>query len=411
MNRSLAVIVVGFVCSAMLVVAGCGSSSTTASSSSNSSSAPASGGKGPIIIGAAIAETGPLSGYDTPATEAAQLAVNDINKSGGVLGRKLEIVKADTQSSKQQGTTAAQETISKGASIGLVTCDLDFGAPAAITFGAQKMVAMSLCAGSPAFGPLGVSPFAFTAGIATPTEGSAGAQFETSIKHWKTTYTLVDTTLNYDTTWMGAFQNAYKHDGGTIVGSNTFQNTDTSIASQITKIKALPKPPASITLCSYQPGGPAAVRQIRAAGITVPLMLCVGMDGTNWLPSVPGLSNTYVTDYSNYLGHDPNPAINAIYHRYVAAVGSNPPQGHFIEGYGAMQILAAGIKKAGTTSGPALMAALQSIQHMQVLTGDVTYTPKYHITFDRPVAIEQIGHGTVKFITKIVPSYNPPPGS
>ena len=56
-------------------------------------------------------------------------------------------------------------------------------------------------------------------------------------------------------------------DGAGIVGSDTFKNDDASIASQITRIKALPKEPDAIMLCSYAPGGASAVRQIRAAGI------------------------------------------------------------------------------------------------------------------------------------------------
>ena len=55
---------------------GCGSDSGGGGGAGTSASADA---KEPIVIGAAIAETGPMSGYDTPATVAAQFAADDIN--------------------------------------------------------------------------------------------------------------------------------------------------------------------------------------------------------------------------------------------------------------------------------------------------------------------------------------------
>lgn len=405
-------------CTVLLVtmaLAACGSSdesSDTSATDGESTSAASSSGAAsgdPIKIGAAIAETGPLSGYDAPATVAAQLAADDINAAGGVLGRPLEIMTSDTGSDKEKGVTAAQDMMGQGAVVGLVTCDLDFGAPASVTFASKEIVSMSLCAGSPNFGPKGVSPFAFSAGVATPNEAAGGAEFAYNEQGWKSTYTLVDTTLDYDTSWMAAFDESYEKLGGTIVGEDTFQNGDTSIQGQISKIKALDPQPDFLTVCSYQPGGPAAVRQIRAAGITLPLLLCVGMDGTNWLPSVKGLKDAFVTDYANYLGEDSEPKMNEVYDRYVEKVGEDPPQGHYIEGYGAIELIAKGIEDAGTTDGPELKAALEKFKDVEVLTGPTTFDTEYHVSFGRPVAIQEIKDGTIEFVTKIEPGFVPEP--
>src|SRR5690242_8352344 len=109
---------------AMAVAAGAGTSSKFA-------------GKKPIVIGAAIAKTGFIAGYDYPAVIAGQFAADDINKKGGVLGRPLKIVVTDTKSDRAQGATAALDAIKAGAELGLVTCDLDFAAPAASTFASK----------------------------------------------------------------------------------------------------------------------------------------------------------------------------------------------------------------------------------------------------------------------------------
>jgi branched-chain amino acid transport system substrate-binding protein len=61
--------------------------------------------------------------------------------------------------------------------------------------------------------------------------------------------------------------------GGKIVDRDTFKNSDASLASQVTRLRtamAAGKVDA-IVFCSYLPGGSSAIRQIRAAGIDLPI--------------------------------------------------------------------------------------------------------------------------------------------
>jgi branched-chain amino acid transport system substrate-binding protein len=140
----------------VLGLAACGGDDDDSSSDQSSQNTSDSGGaaKGdPIVIGAAIAETGFLSVFDIPPTQALEVAIEDINANGGVDGRPLKLVKADMKSDRTQGAAAALRTIDEGAVIGVVTCDLDVGAPAAIEFAKKEIVSFSLCAGAPDYGP------------------------------------------------------------------------------------------------------------------------------------------------------------------------------------------------------------------------------------------------------------------
>ncbi|MCP9964254.1 branched-chain amino acid ABC transporter substrate-binding protein [Actinomadura madurae] len=73
-----------------------------------------SGGDGAIKIGVPA----PLSGDSASAGQdilaAAKVAADEINKAGGVDGRKIEIVEADDQCSAQQGAQAAQKLLNSG---------------------------------------------------------------------------------------------------------------------------------------------------------------------------------------------------------------------------------------------------------------------------------------------------------
>jgi len=51
-----------------------------------------------IKIGAALCLTGIQAPLDEPALKGAQLAVDEINKQGGVLGKQLELINLDCKS-------------------------------------------------------------------------------------------------------------------------------------------------------------------------------------------------------------------------------------------------------------------------------------------------------------------------
>ena len=389
----------------VLALGSCGDDSSDESSdkaSSDTSTQGAASGE-PIVIGAAIAESGFLSVFDMPAFQALEIAVNEINTNGGVDGRPLKIVKADMKSDRTQGAAAALQTIDDGAAIGFVTCDLDFGAPAAIEFAKKDIVSFSPCAGAPDYGPRGVSPLAFSAGVATPNEAAGGADFAATEKGWKTGYSLADTTLEYNTTWTEFFGKSFSALGGKIIGQDTYTNEDASVQTQIAKVKALDPQPDFLSICGTPPGTPAVVRQIRAAGIQLPLVMCVAMEGRSWLPSVPNLKDAYVTTYGDWTGKDPDSRVNELFEKYIA-VHKEPNSSHPVTGFATADLIKLGIEKAGGTEGPALKTALEGFKDVDVTGGCTTYDEEWHVSFCRPIAIKEIKGGKLNFVTKTEPT-------
>lgn len=63
-------------------------------------------GKEPIRIGVLFSQLGPMANGGGPATDAAQLAIEELNRQGGVLGRPIEAIVADGKS--DYGTFAEQ---------------------------------------------------------------------------------------------------------------------------------------------------------------------------------------------------------------------------------------------------------------------------------------------------------------
>ena len=86
-----------------------GNTETTAPGSSETT-APATGGED-IPIGFLTSYTGELGAYGEPYTNAATMAIDDINAAGGVMGRKLVMFTQDDQSAPEQAIKAARTLI------------------------------------------------------------------------------------------------------------------------------------------------------------------------------------------------------------------------------------------------------------------------------------------------------------
>ena len=401
--RRKAVLVAGIALLLGLMISADGLSRSTASKATN-----------PIIIGVVGGFTGFMSPFDSPPYQAMQLAVADVNAKGGVLGRPLKLITADSKSDKVQAGTAAARLISKGAVFITAPCDFDFGGAAALEAQKHKIVGMSPCAGTVQFGVQGIGPYAFTMGLSGATGATAQAEWAYQIKKIRKVYILQDDFILYQKQTCKAFQARWTRLPGTkILGFDHFQNADPSIATQIAKIKSLSEQPDALVVCSLPPGGVSALKQIRDAGINVPILAGVGFDGLYWQQGIPGLSNVYTIGYADLTGHDPVAAVNALRKRLVAKFGvAGTRTGSFwLAGYSVIEAFKIAAEKAGTTDGPKLKAALDSFRNQRLLIGPTTFTPSLHISLQRDVRLEQIQNGKVSFLRLWKPQAVPPVNS
>lgn len=399
-------------------VAGCiAFVSVIGAGSGGASSGPSATPKGkPIVLGLPIALSGALNFADGSFYTAIQIAVKDFNNSGGALGRPLKIAAQDTKSDIAASGTAALDLIAKGAHFILPTTDYDYGSPAARVAQQKGLLALTNV-GDPRFGVKGVGPNVYNIYQATPTEGAAAAQFAYSIKKWRRAYVLEDTTLNYTKTLCKYFKESWQHLKGSTVGSDTFQNGDPSIAGQITKLKSINPKPDFIMSCSYPPGGFSALRQIRAAGITTPILGGAAFDGTFWLTSIPQQLNFYSLS-EGVISGDPNPIRESIFRKYRQTTHKQVVYTTtLLGGYSIVQALVKAIKRAGSIETKAVKAQLDKFRNEPLVIGPTTWTPQCHIRrgapfviiqpTTKPVTVNGIRAQKVNYIATVKPKFVP----
>jgi branched-chain amino acid transport system substrate-binding protein len=397
MRRGLALAAVA--ASATVALAACGSSNSAQNSSSS----------GPIKIGYVVNETGSMAGFDQPPSQGVDLAVADINAAGGVLGRKLEVVREDMKTDPSLAPSEALDLIHGGAVAMIAACDYDYGSPTAVTAQQKQVATVSTCAADPKFGAQGIGPYAYSMGLTDNLEGATLAQWAQADKKWGTGYVFEDTSLSYTKGLAQTFSQTYTKLGGHLAGTSTFSQEDQSIAAEITKLKSVSPQPDFLLLASYAPGLVTFIRQIRSAGINIPIVGGTGYDGTWWTGSLPGLSNVYYDAFGYVFGsQSPDKQWWQLAQKYQAKYGKAPIDGAFLTGYATVQVLAKAIEDAKSTDSVKINDALQHIS-MDTILGPVKFSPALHTPGTRPIPIVEFVNGKPTYQSMATATWVPNP--
>ena len=349
---------------ALSVLVGCGGD--------DESSVPAHGLPREIVIGAAIGKTGYLAPYDLNIAAVKQL-VEETNAHGGIDGHKIRIVEADNHSEAQQAAVAAEKVVEDGADALLFSSEALIAAASAPVAEEHDELNFTLAASEPGFGPPTTGRLSFSASPSLLDEAAARATFlyDRGIRH---PFLLRDTSIIYGKIDCSAFEQTWKHLGGEIAGSADFKNEDPSIATQINQLKD--SNADALMLCSYPPGGAAAIKQIRAAGIDIPITVSTTFDGTYWMKGLPDTSKIYGT--LNSSAYDPaDPASAALFKKLEKAGVDTDVSSSLLAAYAAGQLILAAIEETESVDGEVLADALERRSHQTIL-GPIRYSSDDH---------------------------------
>lgn len=357
---------------------------------------------GPVVIGAAVAQTGLMNAYDGDPTQALQLAVDRKNAEGGIDGREIELLIEDYASEVERARTVAEALVNQGADMIVTSCDYDFALPAAQVAEENDLVNFSLCAQSLLYGAQGVGPHAYTVSNATVSEANIAAEWAHD-QGWENAFLLIDPTTAYSEETCTGFREPWTDLGGQIVGEDSFENDDPQIASQINTIRNSDPQPDFIRLCSYVPGAGMAIRQMRAAGIDVPIIGNASMDGAYWLDAVPGLDDFYYPAHASIYGDDPNPDVNEFVEAYETEFGAPPATAYAIFGQALLEAYALAVERAGTTDSAEVAGELNEFSGEELLPGPTTFSEEVRIELGRPMAMIEVQNGTPSFLEEVEP--------
>jgi branched-chain amino acid transport system substrate-binding protein len=352
----------------------------------------------PIRVAALYALTGGLSSLDGPSLNGAQLHVEQINARGGVLGRPLELVVWDTRTDQQATATAAQEAVSAGVVAGFGQSDTTFVMAAAPTFQEAGIPFVTSGATHPML-PTWVGENMFMAAFGDDDQSYAIADYAYDELGLRRVYVWTDNSMDFTRALTQFFVERFQERGGEIIAEDFFMMGDTDFSAQIARLADVDPAPDGVFISAIPSEAGLTVRQIREAGITMPIVSGDGFD-TPLVASVPGpgLANNVFFSTHTYLADD-RPEVAAFIEAYTAKFGREPENSFAPLGYDAIGLIAAAIERAGSAEPAAIREALAQTRDYAAVTGPISYT-RENMVPPKPVSIIAVDKGeyTVKQI-------------
>jgi len=357
--------------------------------------------KAPIIIGWAFDGKGNMAPFDGPALAAAQLRVAQVNAKGGVNGRKLQIRTCDTQNNTPATAKAcALRLLGQKANVLFTTCDVDYAAPVVRAAIDRGVLAIAPCIGTDQMGPKRFGAkgrLAFSFGNVAQDEGSAMAQYAWN-RGWKSAALATDTVIVYFKDVVAAFEARFKQLGGKIVAKETYQSgAGTNVQNAVSRLKDV-KADVIVTSTAGAFGALSTlVSGLRSLGNNTPILNSWAGDGTYWLPTNPKVTNYWFVTFASCFGDDPSAAVNKLAKQVKAGTGG------FITGPSAIDGLVTAIKRAnGSTKGIVLAKVMEKFKKVPTISGNVSFSAKYHTVFGRRYRVIRIQDNVPKVVGTIV---------
>lgn len=252
-------------------------------------------GSSDVVIGGVFPLSGNVAVYGVECKNGVDLAIEEINASGGINGKKVVLISEDDEGNPDK-TVVAFKKLTTRDGVGIVIGSLTSGCTNAITAlsQAKKVVQMAPAATAPEITNAG--NYIFRACFIDPFQGTVGGKFAADTLKAKRAAILYDLGNDYSVGLYENFVKAFEGDGREIVAVDSYATGDKNFNAQLTKIKNAN--PDVVYLPDYYATVALIVKQLRAQGINTPI---VGADGWDGLTAVAGdevLNGFYSNHYS-----------------------------------------------------------------------------------------------------------------
>jgi len=357
----------------------------------------------PIKIGV----SGPFTGGSAPMgvsmRDGVKLAVAEINAKGGVLGRQIQLVERDEEAKNERGVQVAQELINKEkvvATVGFINTGVAL-ASQRFYEEAKIPVINNVATGTAVTKQFTDQPDNYVfRNAANDTIQSSMIVDQAIVKQKFTKVAIMADTTNYGQLGRADLEKALAAKGITAVASEKFNLKDVDMTAQLLRAK---QAGAQVILTySYGPELAQLANGMQKLGWKVPMIGSWTLSMSNFIDNA-GKNGEGAKMPQTFFQDSTTPKRKAFVDSYLKAY--NPPAGRIpspvsaAQGYDSVYLLAAAIKQAGSTDGPAVRAALESLKEKVdgvVTTYDKPFTHDDHEAIKPGMAVfGQVSNGRV----------------
>ena len=354
------------------------------------------GGGDTIKVGEFASLTGKEATFGQSSHNGTQLAVEELNAAGGILGKKVQLLTEDTQSKAGESQTVVNKLVSRDSVIAVL------GEVAS----SRSMEAAPVCQNAkiPMISPSSTNPkvtdtgdYIFRVCFIDPFQGTVMANFAAKTLKAERVAILTDAKSDYSKGLAKYFKEQHLKNGGKVTAELDFNGGDSDYNAQLTTIKA--STPQAIFVPGYYTDAAQICRQAKELGITVPLFGGDGWESEKLVElgkdAVEG--QYFSTHYHPDVGSDKSRVFVAAYKKAYNAA----PDAMAALGYDSMMILADAIKRGSSAEPAKIRDALAATKDYDAVTGKITINE--HRDATKSAVIIKVEKGQFKYIETIAP--------
>lgn len=318
----------------------------------------------PIRIAAIFSLSGKAMNSNRPAIYGAEIAVQEINNGGGLLGRPVELVLFDNKSTPIDSYLAAQEAARAGV-VGIIGA-IWSSHSLAIAKVAQAHAIPMISPNSTIPSLTRMGNYIFRVCFNDDFQGNVLARFGAKELHAKTAIIFIDITSDFSMALSKTFSRVFTALGGKVVVEIEYKTGQEEYGQQIRE--ALAHKADLIFFSGHDESGYLAAKLQKSGSQAIPL----GNDGwdTDSFYSAGGskiLRGYYLTHW--FLNPE-DPPTQALIAKYGATQKITTPM---VLTYDATHLLATAIRDAGTTDSAQVTERLQATRNFPGITGRISF--------------------------------------
>lgn len=320
-----------------------------------------------ILIGGVGPVTGEAATFGQSMKEGFELAVEEWNQNGGVLGKQIKFIYQDDKGDPTEAATVWTKLITQDKVVGIVGTAMSKCSLAGAPISQQNKVPMiSPTSTNPKVTEVG--DYIFRACFIDPFQGTVGAKFAYENLNARKAGVIFDVGNDYTKGLAEFFRDKFTELGGTVIAFEAHPTGTTDFKAQLTKI--ISNKPDVIYIPDYYNDVALIAKQARELGYKGPL---VGGDGWD-SPDLFKIGGTAVENgfFTNHFSKDdPRPIVQEFVKKYQAKY-NKVPDAFAALSYDAMYILLDAIKRAGSTDPEKIKQALVET-NINVVSGLITF--------------------------------------
>ena len=349
---------------------------------------------GDILVGFYGSLTGDGASFGQSTREGAELAVEEVNDAGGLLGgRKIKLLVEDDQSKPEEASNAVTKLITQDKVVGVIGEVASRRSLAAAPV-CQKYRTPMISPGSTNERVTEVGDYIFRVCFIDPFQGDVLARFAFNDLKAKKIAILKDIQQDYSVGLTDSIAQHFSALGGEVLSPVSYSSGDADFKAILTQVRA--QKPDAIFATGYYPEAAIIVRQAREFGMRMPILGGDGWVGDALKNGREALANCYISNH--YSADNPDPVVQSFVKSYQAKF-KHEPNSYAALSYDAAKVLADAITRSGSTEGPKIREALAKAD-LPGVTGRLKMNEKRNL--DKPAVIQEVTfvNGDVKFVYK-----------